>query len=191
MAKKKNKKDSVPKLMSGEIEENVIHISGDDYRHYLQGAYACGGGYADCKGRVIQIAKDKGYLFKTLYVGFMEHDGSYTDGKEDHVWVYDAEPFKKANIGLGDCVSFTGQVYPYKRRDGSRDYGLKECFDIKKIESYSLPDDEKLRKQGAERIVCDTICMYSEQCAGLCIAPDGWKEEMIKTLLHSDDNGAT
>ena len=32
--------------------------------------------------------------------------------------------------------------------------------------------------------------MYSEQCTGFCIAPDGWKEEMIETLLHSDDNGA-
>lgn len=177
------------KRMPGEIEETVVHISSDNYRHYLQGAYALGGRYADCKGRVIGFKKGKGYLFKSLYVGFMECAGDYIEGEEDHVWVYDAKPFIEKGVKLGDNVSFTGIVYPYKRQDGSRDYGLKECFDIEVVEKYSLPDNETVSRQSVEGIICDTLCLYAEQCTGTCIVPEQ-KEEMIEMLLHPDDDGA-
>ena len=98
-----------------------------NYRHYLQGAYAFGGGYGDFKGEVLSYEKSKGYLFKYLFVSFMEGDGTIVDGKEDHVWVYNSSPLKEAGIKKGDKVSFSGTVYAYRRMDEerTRDYGIK------------------------------------------------------------------
>ena len=66
----------------------------------------------------------------------------------------------------------------------------KNPENIKVIDEYALPSDEFLARQGLEGLVCDTMCMYNEQCCGICIAPDGWKDKMIDMLLHSKDHKA-
>ena len=193
MAKKKKKAEkSEIKRMPGEFDEQMVEISDGDYRHYLQGAYAFGG-YGDFKGEVLRYEKSKGYLFKYLFVSFMEWDGNIIDGKEDHVWVYDCASLKEAGVKSGDKVSFSGTVYAYHRMDKehTRDYGIKNLENIKIIDEYSLPSDKFLERQGLEGLVCDTLCMYNDQCVGMCIAPDGWKEKMIDTLLSSNEKEMT
>ena len=150
MSKKKNSK-KIP----GEINLTVIEL-GLDCRKYLQWYYAVEG----------------------IGFDFFEMDGSYIKGREDHIWIFDKEPFIKAGIKVKDCVSFTGKAYAYKRHDNSIDFSIKECEDIQKIDQYSLPDKEELKMQSLERLVCD-MCMYNEHCYGFCIAPDGGKESMI------------
>ncbi|MCM1175475.1 MAG: hypothetical protein NC341_10545 [Blautia sp.] len=168
--------------MPGEISLPIIEL-GMDCRKYLQWYYAEGGynaAFGEFKGRIIKINR-RGILFKRLYVDFMEGDGTYVKGKEDHIWVFDKRPFFKARVKVGDCVSFTGKVYAYRRQDESIDFSLKDCEDIKKIDSYVLPSDEELDRQSLERIACET-CLYSEQCCGFCIAPVGWREARIEVL---------
>lgn len=110
-------------------------------------------------------------------------DGTSVKGKEDHIWIFDKEPFIKAGIKPKDCVSFTGKAYAYMRRDKTIDFSVKECEDIQKIEQYSLPDKDYLKMQSLESFVCE-MCLYNEYCYGFCIAPDGWKETMM-SLLNS------
>lgn len=183
MSKKKKAHIKTNEKMSGEFEETFVELSDGDYRHYLQGAYGFGGGYGDFKGHVISISKQRA-LFDHLFVEFMQNDGSIVDGKEEHVWVYDPQPFIDAGIKAGDKVSFFGKVYAYKRKDGSRDYGIKECENIERIEDYELPKSEELDQQFAESLVCDEICMFKDHCYGFCIAPFGWREQMVNTILQ-------
>ena len=109
--------------MPGEISLKTIEI-GLDCRKYLQWYYAVGGynaAFGDFKGRIAKIDK-RGILFKRLYIDFMEMDGNYVTGKEDHIWIFDKKPFFKAGIKIYDRVSFTGKVYAYKRQDKSIDF---------------------------------------------------------------------
>lgn len=179
MSKKKNLKK-----ISGEVNLTVIEL-GLDCRKYLQWYYAVGGGnaaFGDFKGKIVLMNK-RGILFKRLYIDFFEMDGTYVKGKEDHIWIFDKEPFIKVGIKAKDCVSFTGKAYAYKRQNNSIDFSLKECEDIKKIEQYSLPDKNFLKIQSIKRFVCE-MCLYNEYCYGFCIAPDNWKESII-TFIKS------
>ena len=179
MSENKNSERKMP----GEISLKTIEI-GLDCRKYLQWYYAVGGynaAFGEFKGRIAKIDK-KGILFKRLYIDFMEMDGNYVTGKEDHIWIFDKKPFFKAGIKVYDRVSFTGKVYAYKRQDKSIDFSLKDCEDIKKIDSYVLPSNDDLKRQSLERIVCET-CLYNEHCYGFCIAPVGWKEARIEAML--------
>lgn len=176
-------KDLVGKI-TGEISLKTIEL-GLDCRKYLQWYYAAGGNsaaFGDFKGRIIKINR-RGILFKRLYIDFMEMDENYVTGKEDHIWIFDKRPFFKAKVKVNDCVSFTGKAYAYKRQNKSIDFSLKDCEDIKKIDSYDLLSDEELNRQSLERIVCET-CLYSEHCYGFCIAPAGWKEARIEAMLE-------
>lgn len=178
------KNRTTKKKLPGEIDIKTIEL-GLECRKYLHWYYAVGGNdfaFADFKGKIVLI-NQRGILFKRLYMDFMEMDGNYVEGKEDHIWIYDKAPFMKANIKVKDCVSFTGKVYAYKRKDKSVDFSLKECQSIKKIDQYSLPSKEDLQIQSLERIVCEN-CMYSEYCYGSCIAPEGWRESAVQSFLQ-------
>ena len=181
MSKKKNSKE---KKMPGEFKERVVVLGNDNYRRYLQGTYGYAlGSLGEFKGKVL-IFEEAKILFKYLDVCFELGDGSFIEGKEDHVWIYDTKPFREAGIHAGDCVSFTGEVYAYKRADNSRDYGIKNCDNIEKIDGYELPSNEYLEEQFYESLVCDITCMYKDLCYGMCIAPDGYKEGMTKQILE-------
>ena len=67
MAKKNNSQE---KRMPGEFKQTEIIIGKDNCRSSLQYYYAIGGyqdAFAEFKGEVIQIDKNRGYLFKRLY----------------------------------------------------------------------------------------------------------------------------
>ena len=74
----------------------------------------------------------------------------------------------KNGIKVGDCVAFAGEIYPYKRKNGTYDLGIKNPDMVKKIDSYELPSDEELYEQFKQQIKCET-CLFSEQCYGICI----------------------
>lgn len=177
------------KKMPGEFELTRIDTSmQENARSYFLWYIAEGGNnvaFGDFKGKVIKIEKDKGILFKEIFVEFDEGCGDVVNGKEDHVWIFDCQEFLNMGIQVGDCVKFNALAYAYKRQDGSIDFGLKAPQWIQYIPNYELPKDEDLNLQSIERMVCET-CLYSEHCyGGPCIAAPGYKEVMTVQLLEA------
>lgn len=174
--------------MLGEFTPSVINI-GADCRTGLQHYYAIGGdksAFGIFKGQVIQTDERKGYLFKRLSCEFND-SGYYWDDDcayaEDHVWIFDAKPFKDAGIHVGDSVQFTALAYAYRRQDGTEDFALKCPQDIQKIDTYELPPEpEGLSDEFLGELVCET-CMYTDHCYRFfCLAPEGYKEAMINSM---------
>ena len=89
-------------------------------------------------------------------------DGVCFDGKEEHVWMSNAQ-FEKYKIG--DCVSFFAEVYRYVKTSNGKqiDFALRNPENIKRIKPYELPSDKELFLQGISRIVCDN-CYLNEHC---------------------------
>ena len=142
--------------------------------------YSCGG-YAECKGQIQFFTKDKKkVLFKRIYVGGSFLDGQIFDGKEDHVWM-DARGFEQ--FSPGDSISFHAEVYRYLKKDGKRiNFGLQNPDGIEKVESYSLPTDDDMLRQGIADFVC-SICMLSEQCYGVFCMREEWRNAMSEMLF--------
>ena len=92
---------------------------------------------------------------------------------EDHVYVEGADLFQKAGITTGDTVQFSAEIYIYERKNGTVDYGLRNPVDIVKSE-YVLTNEEKDRidkqrfEQFVQQVKCE-LCLYQEQCYGICI----------------------
>lgn len=177
------------KKMPGEFELTKIDTSmQENARSYFLWYIVEGGNnvaFGDFKGKVLKIEKDKGILFKEIFVEFDEGCGDVINGKEDHVWIFDCQEFLNMGIQVGDCVKFNALAYAYKRQDGTIDFGLKAPQWIKYIPDYELPKDEDLNLQSIERMVCET-CLYSKHCYGEpCIAAPGYKEVMTIQLLEA------
>ena len=88
--------------------------------------------------------------------------GSCFDGKEEHVWMSNAQ-FEKYKIG--DCVSFFAEVYRYVKTSNGKqiDFALRNPENIKRIKPYEPPSDKELFLQVTSRIVCDN-CYLNEHC---------------------------
>lgn len=177
---------SVIKTMPGEFELDRIDMSmQDNARGYFLWYISAGGdkvAFGDFKGEVLKIKEDEAILFKRIYIEFDEMCGDVVEGKEDHVWIYDADEFFKMGVEVGDCVKFNALAYAYRRKNGSIDFGLKAPQWIQYIHKYDLPDNDKLKLQSANRIVCET-CLYSEHCYGNCIFEQGYKNVSTVDLL--------
>lgn len=177
------------KTMPSEFKLDRINMSmQENARGYFLWYIAEGGdsvAFGDFKGKVLKIEKDKGILFKEIFVEFDERCGDVVEGKEDHVWIFDCQEFLNMGIQVGDCVKFNALAYAYKRQNKTIDFGLKAPQWIQYIPDYELPKDEDLNLQAIERMVCET-CLYSEQCYGSpCIAAPGYKEVMTVQLLEA------
>ena len=195
MKKTKEKKAVKSKRMPRKIAPDYIGCETEGQRKSLAYYYAIGGkeyAFGEFKGRVLQIVKGKGILFKRIYVKFDDCYGldiHTVEDVEDHVWVYDVKPFLDKGIKVNDCVSFSALVYAYKRQDGTSDYALKECCNIKIIPKYDLPDMKEVNLKSAwraaEQLACET-CLYSEHCYGEpCIAAPRYREERTKEIFYS------
>lgn len=136
-------------------------------RDGFKGCFYNGGRIGNFKGEVLQIEGNK-YLFKRIFVSYMSYDGTIEYDKEDHVWIMDGETFRKNNIKVGDCVSFQGEVYPYIRKNGTYDLGVRNPEATQKIESYELPSEEYFLERSLQQIKCQT-CRCKEYCYGICI----------------------
>ena len=137
------------------------------------------------KGRIKRINTKKQLLcFERIFVEGLYGDGDGFSGKEDHVWM-DMEPFEEYQVG--DCLSFGGEIYRYlKTKNGKQiSFGIREPYDIKKIESYELPSDDDMLMQAVDQMICE-VCMFNEHCyMGMCIANEEWREGMRKTLFNA------
>lgn len=161
---------------------DIMKKSGHQCRHYFE---LC---YYDCfemdfKGQIEKKSKDN-ICFKRIFVSGMYSDGTFLDGKEDHVWM-SKEGFKGYEIG--DCLSFTAEIYRYLKTSNGKliDFALRNPDDVCKIESYKVPSDEDLLIQNIDQMICE-VCIFNEHCyMGMCIANNGWREEMRKTLFDA------
>ena len=136
------------------------------------------------KGQISRFNIKKGkVIFNRIYISGGLMDGSFYEGKEDHVWM-DMKPFE--NYQVGDCLSFGGEIYRYlKTKNGKQiSFGIRNPYSISKIGDYELPSDDEMLMQSVDQLVCE-ICMFNEHCyMGLCIANKEWREEMRKTLFE-------
>lgn len=149
-------------------ETNIDKCSRDGFKD----CYLNASGYGDFKGEVIKITdkstkkrKDIRYLFKRIDIEYDIGLDIYED-TEDHVWIFNASELKDNGISVGDSVRFAGIIKPYRRKDGSYDLGIEDIYDIKKIDSYELPSDEKLQAQFMKQLKCET-CLFTDHCDGI------------------------
>ena len=96
---------------------------------------------------------------------------------------------------IGDAVSFFAEVYRYVKTSNGKqiDYSLRNPQSIQKIDAYTLPTDEDLKKQGVNDIICET-CYLSERCnRATCLLSKETRENMQKQMfdLLKDANEST
>ena len=141
-------------------------------RKGFKGCYYNANGFGLFKGQVVLIKEGnkkntKDYLFKRIFIKYMEDFGIITNDKEDHVWIQNAEPFVQAGVKVGDSVSFSGRIEIYKRWDTRKiigyELGITNPEGIEIIPGYELPTDEEIEKQELSKIECET-CSLSNYC---------------------------
>lgn len=131
----------------------------------------------------IEKKNDKKVCFKRIHVDGMYSDGTYFEGKEDHVWM-DLKGFEDYQVG--DSVSFWAEVYRYLKTGNGKmiDFGLRNPQQIETIEPYQLPTDDELLRQEVELMVCET-CFFSEQCVVFCLLPEDAKKAKVDSMFHA------
>lgn len=165
------------------------------FRQVLAAYYSMGGDqvpYGSFKARVLSGPKDGKILLKELYVLAVDPmcydmDVGTIEGVEDHVFIYDVAEFISAGVKAGDCVSFSGVVYKYERRDHSIDYSIRECENVQVIEAQYLPDRRNLQERNDRRLISQLICetcLFTDHCDGLfCLMGDDERENQIKSMM--------
>lgn len=174
--------------------ENIKNIKGTSYDEYLEimreGKSCTRSSFEQCfynipcsfKGRIVKIKREN-VCFDRIYVSGGYFDGDVFEGKEEHVWM-ERKGFE--GFSVGDCVSFSADVYRYLKRNPykSIEYGLCNPCMVEKIDDYCLPTDDELVLQELSRLVCENMCLYYEQCNGIwCIATDEWRDEIVSALF--------
>lgn len=143
---------------------------------------------AEFKGQIDRVTKNT-VCFKRIFVTGMYSDGTFFDGKEDHVWM-DRSGFEE--YAVGDCVTFFAEVYQYLKTSNGKliDFGLRNPADIKRIDKYELPTDKELRLQAVNEIICET-CYLREHCSGFCLRPkkeiEALRRDMMKMVKPQAD----
>ncbi len=135
------------------------------------------------KGQIQKI-NSKYVCFKRIFISGMYPDGEMFEGKEDHVWL-DISGFE--NFVVGDCVSFTAEVYRYIKTGNGKliDYGLRNPEYIHKIEDYELPSDDELLLQDIDQMICES-CFWNEQCyRNYCMKDEKTIDSLRETLFHA------
>ena len=165
----------------------IMRLTAGDVRHYFETCYyfAFALGF---KGQIEKICNGK-ICFNRIYVSGMYGDGIGFDGKENHVWM-DATGFEM--FGVGDCLEFAAEVYRYLKTGNGKaiDFALRNPHSVKKIDYYSVPDEDELLMQEIDRLICE-VCMYNEHCyMGNCIADEAWRDHMRGELFAVAKNGA-
>ena len=195
-ASKRNKASQPrpPRLMPKEVLLRTPVPYNQPHRNVLEHYYFEGGAdipFGVFRGKVLQVVPNKGILIKRLYVLAECFDFACTtvEGVEDHVWIYDPQPFLEKHIMARDCVSFSAIAYQYRRKNGTFDYGLKECCNVEKIHSYALPDEEKIRRREAwksiQNLICET-CAFDRHCDRLyCLRGSRYLEFRAKEMFFS------
>lgn len=166
------------------IQDNEDFSLYDCKRQNFAHFYAIGGVCGQFKGKLTQFKEDR-VLFQKLFIEFDECMGDIIDGSEDHVWIFgkDAQLIKQ-KAKVGDCLSFYGDAYVYKRKDKTFDIGINNIQDVEIIDEYELPSQKELQIQTAQSFVCE-ICLYNSQCYGLCIN-DEWRDKMMEAFIDAE-----
>lgn len=115
------------------------------------------------KAHIEKINKEKGHIcLNRIIVDGMFPDGECFTGTEEHVWM-NLNNFK--NFDVGDCVSFTAEIYRYVKKSNGKqiDFGLRNPIEITQIPPYNVPSDKELLKQSLSDIKCES-CHLSEYC---------------------------
>ena len=83
------------------------------------------------------------------------YDCTFSSGIEQHVWI---ERKELDGVGVGDCVSFSAEVYQYVKKNCGLclDFGLRNLSNVKKIKEYMLPSERDMLDEQADKLLYDT-----------------------------------
>lgn len=159
------------------LEKNGTNVSYDDYldlqrisfykdirSHFLWIYLNLGVG--DFCGKITK-ANDNYFCFNKIYSDAMDmYDCTFSSGVEQHVWI---ERKGLDGFGVGDCVSFSAEVYQYVKKNGGLglDFGLRNLSNVKRIEEYKLPSERDMLDEQVTKLLYDT-CDLAE----LGLSPD-------------------
>ena len=90
------------------------------------------------------------------------------EDKEDHVWIYESQPFVNVGIKVGDKVRFSGTVEPYRRKNGNWELGIVGISQVEIIENYAMPSDDEMKRQFLSQLRCE-LCLCRGKCYGFCL----------------------
>lgn len=127
------------------------------------------------EGKLAQVQK-KNFLLKDV-VFTVGHYDCMTQRLTDHIWIRNA--VLPENVKIGEAIIFDGEVYLYKRKDGSQDYGIKKFVYVGNAEPYITPTKEQIALEQEMQFVhdlqCET-CLYTEQCDRWVCYLDKWQD---------------
>lgn len=148
------------------LEKNGTNVSYDDYldlqrisfykdmrSHFLWIYHNLGIG--DFCGKITK-ANDNYFCFNKIYSNAMDlYDCTFLSGIEQHVWI---ERKELDGVGVGDCVSFSAEVYQYVKKNCglSLDFGLRNLSNVEKIKEYMLPSERDMFDKQANKLLYDT-----------------------------------
>lgn len=159
------------------LEKNGTNISYDDYldlqrisfykdmrSHFLWIYHNLGVG--DFCGKITK-ANNNYFCFNKIYSDAMDsYDCTFSSGIEQHVWI---ERKELDGVGVGDCVSFSAEVYQYVKKNGGLglDFGLHNLSNVKRIKEYKLSSERDMLDEQVTKLLYDTCDL-----AGFGLSPD-------------------
>lgn len=148
------------------------------YREDFEYAFLAGETrFADFTGEIEAFAPKK-VCFSRVLFDSGDYDCGRTDFCEEHVWVYLGKGNIPKSIRVGDTIEFYGEIYMYRRRDGTIDFGIKDFGFIGRTEKRChLPTEEEIEVSHACHRVKRTMC-------GVCWMTD--KCDLMNCLLDVD-----
>ena len=157
------------------------------YREAFEAGYCEDGTWDGFKGKILKFDR-KGIIFQRVLFTTGPYWGSYSEYHEDHVWVFGAKVPK--SVKTGDCISFDAEIYLYRRKNGTLDYGLKDFVFREKIESFDVPTEEELEKEHKEhyeqQIRCETCLLYDKCDLMNCLMTVGKEDKIeVEVLLFN------
>lgn len=171
--KKKKQKQSKNSFLPRQLED----VS-ECKRTVLGDCYKCTG-YGTFVGEVTKIEDNRIY-FQHLLVQWKYGLASF-DGYEHNIWIYDSKPFKNKKIGIKDMAGFEAEVFVYKKKDNTKELGIRNIKYIEKLPPLNASKEELAAfiekhtpkpREIPQWLKCET-CVFTDHCDGVvCLKGD-------------------
>lgn len=141
---------------------------------------------------VIECIADKKICFSRLVFDDGDYDCSREEYYEEHVWVKLGKDNIPPGLKVGDTIEFFGEIYMYRRRDGTIDFAIKDFDFVNKVD-YHVPTKKELEVSHAfyntKQFVCET-CLYYDKCDLMnCIMDVNFDKVREGISNQFDENG--
>lgn len=171
--KKKKQKQSKNTFLPRQLED-VSECN----RTVLGDCYKCTG-YGTFVGEVTKIEDNRIY-FQHLLVQWKYGLASF-DGYEHNIWIHDSKSFKNKKIGIKDMTGFEAEVFVYKKKDNTKELGIRNIKYVEKLPPLNTSKEEldtfiekhtPKPREIPQWLKCET-CVFTDHCDGVvCLKGD-------------------